>query len=127
MKKVPQKYIDNPISSPYTPVLSFEGKEFVITSGQCCDDCAAFDGNIPNDIKAQTRMTIEACIERLAEAGATLDDVVFVEVNLSDINEWGQFNEVYREMIPDPKPCRKATQVVLLPEYKVELVMFAAK
>lgn len=126
MKKIPEKYANPGKPVIASPAVIFGG-EMVWCAGQCCDDYEGWDGSMPDDIKEQTRMTIRACKEKLEAAGTSLENVVYVEVNLTDMDEWPAFNEVYLEMIPDPKPARKAVKVGLLPGYKVELVMIAAK
>ncbi|MDO5303168.1 MAG: RidA family protein [Clostridia bacterium] len=124
-KTLPEKYITEPTGYPFAPVLSIEGKEIVVTSGICCDD---YDGTIPEDIETQARNTILACEAFLKEAGCDLTNVFNVEVYMEDLDKWGDFNKIYRELMPDnPFPCRKALEVKLLPGYQVELVMWAVK
>ncbi|MBR3756099.1 MAG: RidA family protein [Firmicutes bacterium] len=125
MKKIlPEKYSKEPTGYPFSPVLSIEGKEIVVTSGTCCDD---YDGQIPKDMETQARNTIMACESFLKEAGCGLENVFNVEVYMKDLDQWSDFNKVYREMMPETLPCRKALQTGLLPGYLVELVMWAVK
>lgn len=49
-KTLPEKFIKEPTGFPFSPVLSIEGKEIVVTSGTCCDD---YDGQIPEDMETQ--------------------------------------------------------------------------
>ena len=124
MKKLPEKFIKEPTGYPFSPVLEVSGAKIVVTSGMACDD---FDGTIPEDIETQAKNTILACESYLKEADCTLADVFNVEVYMKDLKDWSRFNAVYKEMIPDPKPCRKALQTGLLPGYLVEVVMWAIK
>ncbi|MCQ2551051.1 MAG: RidA family protein [Clostridia bacterium] len=124
MKRIPEKYIKEPTGYPFAPVMEIEGKRIAVTSGTCCDD---YDGNIPSGVKEQARNTILACEIFLKEAGYSLDDVFNVEVYMKDLSMWGEFNQVYKEMMPDPKPARKALETGLLPGYLVEIVMWACK
>lgn len=126
MKTIPDKYKVEGTSPSYSPVVCFSG-EMVITSGQCYDDHEGYDNTSISDIREQTRLTIKACKEKLEAAGSSLDKVVFVEVSLTDMNDWAAFNEVYCSLMPDPKPARKTVQVGLLPDYKIEIVMIATK
>lgn len=123
-KTLPEKYVKTPTGFPYSPVLSVEGKELVITSGVCCDD---YDGNIPEDMELQARNTLLACESILKDAGCDFTNVFHVEVYMSDLDNWGVFNKVYKEFMPDPLPTRKALQVGLLAGFKVEVVMWAMK
>lgn len=121
---LPEKYVTEPTGYPFSPVLSIEGKEIVVTAGTCCDD---YDGQIPEDMKTQARNTILACENFLKAAGCGLENVFNVEVYLKDLGKWDDFNKVYKELMPTAMPCRKALQVGLLPGYQVELVMWAVK
>jgi 2-iminobutanoate/2-iminopropanoate deaminase len=57
-------------------------------------------------IEEQTTRTLENVKAILAEAGATLADVVKSTVHLSDLSLFSRFNEVYARYFPDPKPAR---------------------
>ena len=122
--ELPETYVKEPTGYPFSPVLTIEGREIVLTSGMCCDD---WDGTTPDSIEEQTRMTLLACEKNLKEAGCDFRNVFNVEVYMKDLSQWGDFNKVYKEMMPDPKPCRRALQVGLLPGYLVEVVMWAGK
>lgn len=122
--ELPEKYVKEPTGFPFSPVLSIEGKEIVLTSGTCCDD---YDGQIPEDMETQARHVILACERFLKEAGCDLNNVFNVEVYMKDLAQWDDFNKVYREMMPSTLPCRKALQVGLLPGFLVEVVMWAVK
>ena len=123
--ELPEKFIKEPTGYPFSPVLSIEGKEIVVTSGHCCDD---YDGEIPEDMETQARNTILACENSLKEAGCDLTNVFNVEVYLTDLKQWDDFNKVYKELMPKGTlPCRKALEVGLLPGFLVEIVMWAVK
>ena len=121
---IPEKFIKEPTGFPFSPALSIEGKEIVVTSGVCCDD---YDGTVPEDMETQARNTILACENFLKEAGCGLENVFNVEVYMKDLEQWDDFNKVYKALVPEPFPCRKALQVGLLPGYLVEVVMWAVK
>ena len=56
-----------------------------------------------------------ARIERvLKSAGFELKDLVSVTVYLADIHEFQEMNQVYRSVVPDPKPARATIQAVAL-------------
>ena len=81
-------------------------------------------------ITAQTRQTLENIKAVLAEASATLDNVVKVTVFLTDVNDYAAMNEVRAEYFPDPgnRPASSSFIVAGLvsPEYKVEIEAVAA-
>ena len=60
-------------------------------------------------IEEQTRACMEAVGRALASEGAAFDDLVCVEVFLTDLEERDGFNAVYAEYFPGPgpKPARR--------------------
>jgi 2-iminobutanoate/2-iminopropanoate deaminase len=78
-------------------------------------------------IEEQTRATLDNCRRQLACAGASLTDVFNVNVYMSNLSEWARFNAVYAEIIPSPLPARTAVQAILLPNFRVEIEMWAVK
>ena len=63
------------------------------------------------DISAQTEIGLEAVKKVVEEAGFKMTDIVSVNVYLVDINEIDKMNEVYKKMMPDPKPTRATVEV----------------
>lgn len=61
---------------------------------------------IGTSIEEQTRITL-ANVERILRVGgATLQQVVSVTVYLSNEDDWGRFNEVYKTVFTAPYPTR---------------------
>ena len=50
-----------------------------------------------------------------------------MNVYMKDLGEWGAFNAIYQEIMPEPRPVRTAVQTGLLPGILVEIEMWAAK
>ena len=63
------------------------------------------------DISAQTALALSAIKSVVEEAGFKMTDIVSVNVYLVDINEIDKMNEVYKKMMPDPKPTRATVEV----------------
>lgn len=63
------------------------------------------------DISAQTSLALAAVQKVVEEAGFKMTDIVSVNVYLVDINDIDKMNEVYRKLMPDPKPTRVTTEV----------------
>jgi len=63
------------------------------------------------DISAQTALALDAIKKVVDEAGFKMTDIVSVNVYLVDINEIDKMNDVYRKMMPDPKPTRVTVEV----------------
>ncbi|MCY0146829.1 RidA family protein [Hoeflea sp. G2-23] len=111
-------------AGPYSPVLMITPGPIAVISGQAALD---LEGNLIGEtITDQTHKTIENCRAQLAHAGCDLDDVFKVNVFLADLNEWSQFNEVYKRYFTSPMPVRTAIGCALRRSYKVELEMWAA-
>ena len=107
-------------SGPYSQAVAAEGLSINV-SGQLPIDPATgeFAGD---DIASQTRQSLTNIKHILAEAGASMANVVETTVLLTDIAEFGAMNEVYAEFFSEPFPARAAFQVVALPKgAKVEI------
>jgi len=108
---------------PYSQAVAAGNLVFV--SGQLPIDAAT--GEIPADIKAQTRQSIANIKHILAEVGATLDNVVKTTVFLADMEYFAPMNEVYAEEFKAVFPARCAFAVKELPKKAlVEIEVIAA-
>jgi 2-iminobutanoate/2-iminopropanoate deaminase len=101
----------------YSPGIVAEGR-FVYVSGQG----PLRDGAVVGETVAeQTRITLENLAAVLAEAGATLADVVRCGVFLADIGDFATMNDVYAEHFPQPLPARTTVGAALAAGMKVEI------
>ncbi len=108
---------------PYSQAVQTGNMIFV--SGQL--PINAETGEMPSDIKAQTRESIKNIKAILAEAGATLDNVVKTTVLLADMEYFAPMNEVYAEEFKAVFPARCAFAVKELPKKAlVEIEVIAA-
>lgn len=81
---------------------------------------------VSQDIKEQTRQSLENVKAILEEAGASLNDVVKVGVFIKDMNEFASINEVYSEYFNKNKPARACVEVAKLPlDVKIEIEVIA--
>jgi len=87
----------------------------VFTSGQLPMDPETGE-LITKDIKSEARQSLSNLKAVLAEAGATLEDVVKVTVFIKDMNQFGDINEVYGEFFNTHKPARSCVEVARLPK-----------
>ena len=108
---------------PYSQAIQTGNLIFV--SGQL--PINAETGEMPADIKAQTKQSIDNIKAILAEAGATLDNVVKTTVFLADMELFGPMNEVYGQEFQKTYPARFAFAVKELPKKAlVEIEVIAA-
>ncbi|MGL5000727.1 MAG: RidA family protein [Cetobacterium sp.] len=83
---------------------------------------------ISDDVKEQTRQSLENVKAILEEAGYTLNDVVKAGVFIKDMNDFTSINEVYSEYLGEVKPARACVEVARLPrDVKVEIEVIAVK
>lgn len=109
---------------PYSQAV--KAGNLIFVSGQL--PINATTGEMPEDIKAQTRESIKNIKAILAEAGASLDNVVKTTVLLADMSYFGPMNEVYAEEFKAVYPARCAFAVKELPKKAlVEIEVIACK
>ena len=67
-------------------------------------------------IEEETRTTLENVRIILEEAGSSLDKILQLKVYLQNINEYGRFNEIYKQYFHDSNcPARSCIQAGKLP------------
>ena len=80
------------------------------------------------DITAQTTNAIAAVKKVVEEAGFKMADITSVTVYVTDLNDVSKMNEVYKKLMPDPKPARATVQVAgLIGGAKIEISAIAVK
>lgn len=85
-------------------------KTMVFVSGQLAMDA---DGNpvAPDEIAAQTRYVFENIKTILMNAGASLEDVVKVQIFLTDISKFPQVSAVRNEYLEKIKPVSTLVEI----------------
>jgi 2-iminobutanoate/2-iminopropanoate deaminase len=108
-----------PSELPYPFSAAVRTGNLLFVSGQV----GVRDGKAGDGIEEQTRMTLENMRDVLAQAGATLEDVVKVTVFITDMSLWPKMNEVYAGYFPKDPPARSALGAngLALPELLVEM------
>lgn len=111
---------------PYSQGISANG--FVFTSGQLALDPATGEF-VGEEIKEQTRQSLNNVKAILEAAGLTMDQVVKTTVFLKDMNDFAEMNQVYSEFFTEGNyPSRSAVQVARLPkDGLVEIEVIALK
>jgi len=83
---------------------------------------------VDGDVAAQARQCFANLEAVLAAAGLTLDDVLKVNVYLTDMADFPALNEVYRQTLREPYPARTTVAVAALPlGARIEIEMVAAQ
>jgi 2-iminobutanoate/2-iminopropanoate deaminase len=100
----------------YSPGVIAEGR-FVYVSGQG----PVRDGVVVGESAGeQTRAALDSVAAVLAEAGASLADVVRCGVFLADLADFAEMNRVFADAFPPPRPAR-TTVGAALPGILVEI------
>jgi len=80
------------------------------------------------DISKQTENTIAAIEKIVKKAGFQITDIKSVTVYIADLNDVPKMNEVYKRLMPNPKPARATVQVAgLIGGAKIEISAIAVK
>ena len=101
----------------YSPAV--RAGDFVFISGQVPVDPTT-QKVVSEDFETQVRQTLSNVKAALGAAGATLDDVVSVIAYLTSMDDWGKFNDIYKETFRAPYPTRTAVGAMLR-GFKVEV------
>jgi len=95
---------------PYSPFV--RAGDLVIVSGQVgMREGTLVDGGVAT----QTTQALANLADRLADAGASLSDVVKTMCFLTDMADFEAFNAAYAAAFGDHRPARSTVAVVALP------------
>lgn len=112
-----------PAVGPYSHAVKANGFLFLSGQGPMAPDGS---GPIRGTVEEETRATFENVKAVLADAGADLDAVVKVTAYLSDMVNFGKFNDVYKTYFVENQPARTCIQAGRLPmDIQVEIDVIA--
>lgn len=109
-------------SGPYSHAI--DAGDYVFFSGQTAKNTPTAK-DLTGDIAAQTKQCFANLVEVMEVAGLSHEDVVKVNVYLTDMNNFNAMNEVYKTYFIEPYPARTCVAVVALPlgaEVEIELI-----
>lgn len=110
---------------PYSHAV--ESGELIYLSGQTPVDSKT-GKLVEGDITAQTEQCFKNLFNVLSSAGLTPDDVVKVNVYLTDMQSFSAMNSVYSKQFSIPYPARTTIGVAALPlGAQVEIEMIAKR
>jgi 2-iminobutanoate/2-iminopropanoate deaminase len=95
-------------------------RDLVFVSGQVAVDPETGEF-VGGDVKAQTRRVLDNVAAILEEAGSSLEQIVKTTVFLVDTDDFGAFNEAYREYFGNRPPARSTFRVDLAGPYALEI------
>ena len=109
-----------PFSSGYVA-----GNTLYVAGQQGGDTGGKFTGL---DISQQTANTIAAIEKIVKKAGFQMTDITSVTVYITDLGDVPKMNDVYKKLMPNPKPARATVQVAgLIGGAKIEISAIAVK
>lgn len=99
-------------TAPYSQAVKVGNTVYL--AGLCGDDPLTDKIMGDGDMKTETKYAMENLKNTIEAAGGTLNDIVKVNVFVTDIDKMKDFNEVYTQYFTDYVPARIAMQVVKL-------------
>lgn len=114
----------------FNPAMPFSegvvvGKTLYVAGQQGPDEHGKVTGT---DITLQTINALAAVKRIVEKAGFQMSDIVSVTVYITDLQDVPKMNEVYKQLIPNPKPARATVRVAgLIDDAKIEISAIAAK
>lgn len=106
----------------YSHVVAIDG--FYYLSGQTPMDPPT-SALVVGSIADQTRQCMANLVAVLEAAGLTLDNVIKCNTYLTDMNDFAEYDAVYRSYFAEPFPARTTVQVAGLPmgaQIEIEMV-----
>lgn len=98
---------------PYSPFVKVGN--LIFTSGQLPIESRT--GNIVDGgIAGQTRQALENLQSIIQESGATLQDVVKINIYVTSLEEFPVINQIYQDFLGSHLPARTCIQVAKLPK-----------
>ena len=113
---------DFPTGRPYSAALLVDDTLYV--SGQLGADWKT--GKYPDNFEAEVRQCMQNVLAILKEARMGWEDVVSVQVYLTDLDLFERFNTIYLPMVKEPLPVRTTAGVSnLIGPARVEMSVIA--
>lgn len=114
-----------PTGRPFSPGILVNGTLYV--AGFVGNDIKT--GKLPQEFEAEVRQCLDNIGIVLKEAGMGFNDVVSVQVYLTDIALFQRMNAVYTTYFKDPRPTRTTVGDVTLaaPGARIEITVTAQK
>jgi enamine deaminase RidA (YjgF/YER057c/UK114 family) len=109
----------NALGSP-----GIDAGDYVYVSGQ---GPRRLDGTTPPSFADQVRQSLENVRAVVESAGLTMDHVVYVQVYLEDMNQYGALDQAFAHFFPKMPPARGVLGVARLPEPSVQITAVAVR
>ena len=112
-----------PAQGPYSHAVAAGNLLFVSGQGPVAPDGS---GLHKGTLEEEARLALSNLKAVVEDAGSGLEHVVKVNVYLADMDNFGAFNEIYKEFFPSDCPARTCVQAGRLPfDIQVEVEAIA--
>jgi reactive intermediate/imine deaminase len=101
---------------------SVDAGDYLYVSGQ---GPRRADGSTAANFAQQARQSLENVRAVVEAAGLTMDHVVYFQVYLEDVRQYGELNKVFAEYFPKTPPARAVLGVARVPEPPIEITAVA--
>lgn len=102
------EYLDTDWSNPASYSQAVRHGDMIFTSG----NLGADPGGAPVDFAAQATVALERMIASVELLGGSLDTILRIGAYIADINDFAEWDEVYRRVIArSPMPARTTVQI----------------
>jgi len=113
-------------SLPFSKVVEANG--FVFIAGQVGDDPSAPGQRVQGDIRDEVRAMLANVVRLLSAVGLTTRDAVKCTVYLTDMDDFGAMNEVYKTVFTEDRPVRATIGVArLASDFRCEIEVQAVR
>lgn len=110
---------------PYSQAVAVTGGKTVYVSGQIGLDTKT--GELVSDnFEAQVRQCFTNLNAVVSAAGGSLEQVIKLNLFLTDLSKFASVNAIMAEMLPEPYPARSTIGVASLPknaQFEVEAIL----
>ncbi|WP_108674219.1 RidA family protein [Candidatus Kinetoplastibacterium sorsogonicusi] len=110
---------------PYSQAISLTNNKLVFLSGQIGLD--PLTGKIVSDsFEDQVRQSFKNMYEVIKASGGTLDNIIKLNLFLTDLNNFSIVNNIMSELLSQPYPARSTVEVKGLPKnakFEIEAII----
>lgn len=106
----------------YSPAV--DAGDYVYVSGQ---GPRRPDGSSPATFDAQVRQALDNVKAAVESSGLTMEHVVYTQVYLQDISQYGEMNKVFAEYFAKAPPARAVLGVARVPEPPIQINAVAVR
>lgn len=106
------------------PNTAVDAGDYVYVSGQ---GSRRPDGTSPPTFTAQARQALDNVKAAVESCGLTTEHIVYIQVYLQDMGQYGDLNKVFAEYFPKNPPARAVLGVARVPDPPIEITAVAVR